>query len=148
MRLKSMLTASVEIPDFWACLTEWARLAALHGERTADQVIADLCKWMDSYGSLHTLRHGFKCYGRTLRIAFFKAAHGLNPQLDAQYAANRLGITRQLHYSQRHPRRSLDLVITLNGIPLVTVELKNPLTGQTVANAKTRYRRSTTWLQP
>jgi len=119
---------------------EWAKLESLHGERTADQVIADLCKWMDSYGSLHTLRHGFKCYGRTLRIAFFKAAHGLNPQLDAQYAANRLGITRQLHYSQRHPKRSLDLVISLNGIPLVTVELKNPLTGQTVANARAQYR--------
>ncbi|MCC5828323.1 MAG: hypothetical protein JJU36_02640, partial [Phycisphaeraceae bacterium] len=48
--------------------TEWAKLEALHGERTGDQIITDLCKWMDSHGSLATLRHGFKCYGRTLRV--------------------------------------------------------------------------------
>ena len=51
---------------------------------------------MDTNGSLATLRHGFKCYGRTLHVAFFKAAHELNPELEARYAANRLGLTRQL----------------------------------------------------
>ncbi|KAM3113169.1 hypothetical protein [Phormidesmis sp. 146-33] len=73
---------------------EWAKLEALHGENTATQILTDLCKWMDTYGSLHTLRHGFKCYGRTLRIAYFKAAHSLNPDLEARYAANCVGITR------------------------------------------------------
>lgn len=54
---------------------EWAKLESLHGASTGEQVLMDLCKWMDAYGSLATLRHGFKCYGRTLRVAFFKAAH-------------------------------------------------------------------------
>lgn len=40
---------------------EWAKLEALHGASTGEQVLADLCKWMDTYGSLATLRHGFKC---------------------------------------------------------------------------------------
>ena len=53
---------------------EWAKLDALHGAKTGEQVLGDLCKWMDANGSLATLRHGFKCYGRTLRVAFFKAA--------------------------------------------------------------------------
>ena len=53
---------------------EWAKLEALHGPRTGEQILGDLCKWMDTYGSLATLRHGFKCYGRTLQVAFFKAA--------------------------------------------------------------------------
>jgi len=119
---------------------EWAKLEALHADKTAQQVISDLCKWLDTYGVLQTLRHGFKCYGRTLRIAYFKAAHGLNPQLEAQYAANRVGITRQLHYSERKRNLSLDMVISLNGLPLVTLELKNPLTGQTVEDAKAQYR--------
>ncbi len=57
---------------------QWKKLEALHGENTGERIIQDLCKWMDSHGSLATLRHGFKCYGRTLRVAFFKAAHGLN----------------------------------------------------------------------
>src|SRR5688572_19830891 len=77
---------------------EWAKLEALHGERTGEQVLDDLCKWMDQNGSLATLRHGFKCYGRTLHAAFFKAAHELNPELEARYAANRMGLTRQLQY--------------------------------------------------
>ena len=53
---------------------------------------------MDEHGALNTLRHGFKCYGKTIRIAFFKPAHGLNPELESRYAANILGITRQLHW--------------------------------------------------
>ena len=40
---------------------EWARLEALHGAKTGEQVLTDLCKWMDLNGSLATLRHGFKC---------------------------------------------------------------------------------------
>ena len=119
---------------------EWARLEALHGTGTGEQVLTDLCKWMDDYGSLATLRHGFKCYGRTLYAAFFKAAHELNPELEARYAANRLGLTRQLRFSPRS-EKSLDLTISLNGIPVATVELKNPLTGQTVEDAVRQYRR-------
>ena len=118
--------------------SDWAKLQALHGAKTGQQVLEDLCKWMDLNGSLATLRHGFKCYGRTLRIAYFKAAHELNPELEARYAANRLGITRQLHYSQKSDA-SLDVTISLNGIPIATVELKNPLTGQTMENARLQY---------
>jgi hypothetical protein len=118
---------------------EWAKLEALHGEKTGEQILSDLCKWMDANGSLATLRHGFKCYGKTLRVAFFKAAHGLNPELEARYAANRIGITRQLHFSPRS-EKSLDVTISLNGIPIVTAELKNPMTGQTIDNALWQYR--------
>lgn len=120
---------------------EWAKLEVLHAENTATQILTDLCKWMDTYGSLHTLRHGFKCYGRTLRIAYFKAAHGLNPELEARYATNRIGITRQLRYSDRDPAKSLDVTISVNGILIATLELKNPLTGQTFENAKHQYRK-------
>ncbi len=98
---------------------EWAKLEALHGEKTGEQILIDLCKWMDANGSIATLRHGFKCYGRTLHVAFFKAAHELNLELEARYAANRLGLTRQLHYSARS-EKSLDVMLSLNGIPIVT----------------------------
>lgn len=118
----------------------WQRLEKMLGDKTASQLLHDLCQWMDRDGVLKVLRHGFKCYGRTVRVAYFKAAHGLNPDLEQRYAANRVGITRQLHYSEREPKKSLDVVLSLNGIPLVTIELKNPLTGQTVENAKKQYR--------
>ena len=118
---------------------EWKKLETLHGERTGEQIIGDLCKWMDTHGSLTTLRHGFKCYGRTLRVAFFKAAHRLNPELEERYKANRVGITRQLHYSSRSDK-SIDVTLSLNGIPIATAELKNPLTGQTVDEAMRQYK--------
>jgi type I restriction enzyme R subunit len=118
---------------------DWAKLEALHGEKTGEQVLNDLCKWMDANGALATLRHGFKCYGRTLHAAYFKAAHELNPELEARYAANRLGLTRQLRFSTRS-EKSLDVTLSLNGIPLVTLELKNPLTGQTIEDARRQYK--------
>jgi type I restriction enzyme R subunit len=118
---------------------EWAKLEALHGGKTGEQILGDLCKWMDQNGSLATLRQGFKCYGRTLHAAFFKAAHELNPELEARYAANRLGLTRQLHFSPRS-EKSLDVTLSLNGIPLATVELKNPMTGQRVDDARHQYK--------
>lgn len=118
----------------------WAKLEALHGDKTGERVLLDLCKWLDSYGALATLRHGFKCYGRTLRVVYFKAAHSLNPELEARYAANQLGVTRQLHFSLKRPKDSLDVVLSVNGIPLVSLELKNPLTNQTVENAVYQYR--------
>ncbi len=117
---------------------EWGKLEALHGAKTGGLVLADLCKWIDAHGCLATLRHGFKCYGRTLRVAFFKAAHGLNPELEARYKANRVGITRQLAYSTRNANK-LDVTLTVNGIPVSTAELKNPLTGQTFEDAKRQY---------
>jgi type I restriction enzyme R subunit len=118
---------------------EWGKLEALHGERTGEQVLTDLVKWLDTHGALATLRHGFKCYGRKLYVAFFQAAHRLNPELEAGYAANRVGLTRQIHFSTRS-EQSLDVVLSLNGIPLVTLELKNPGTGQTVAHAQKQYK--------
>ncbi len=117
----------------------WEKLEALHGEQTGARVLESLVKWLDTHGALTTLRHGFKCFGKTLRVAFFRPAHGLNPELEARYQANRLGLTRQLHFSPKN-EKSLDVVLSLNGIPLVTLELKNPLSGQTAANAIHQYR--------
>ena len=117
---------------------EWAKLEALHGDRMGEQIVTDLCKWMDTHGCLATIRHGFKCYGRTLRVAFFKAAHDMNPELAEKYAANRLGLTRQLYYKP-DSTKSIDIVISLNGLPIVTIELKNQITGQTADHAKRQY---------
>ncbi len=117
----------------------WEKLEALHGPETSERVLQALCKWLDTHGALTTLRHGFKCFGKTLRIAFFRPAHGLNPELEGRYRANRLGITRQLYFSNKN-QKSLDVVLSVNGVPVVTLELKNPLSGQTTANAIHQYR--------
>lgn len=118
---------------------EWDKLEALLGHNVENQVLNDLCKWMDKNGSLATIRHGFKCYGKTLFIAYFKAPHSMNPELERSYSQNILGITRQLCYSTKN-KNSIDIVISLNGIPIGTAELKNPMSGQTVEHAMKQYR--------
>jgi len=126
---------------------EWARLEALNGAQTEAQILKDLAHWLDHHGTLAVLRNGFKCLGRTLRVAFFKPAHGMNAELAAQYAANRMGLTRQLRYSQRNTNE-LDLVLSVNGIPVVTAELKNPMTGQNVRHAIAQYQQDRDHREP
>jgi len=50
----------------------WEYLEAMHGAETGERVLQSYCKWLDICGALTTLRHGFKCFGNTLRIAFFR----------------------------------------------------------------------------
>ncbi len=119
---------------------KWEALEKLHGPNTETVVLDDLCKAMDTpgRGCLDVIRHGFKCYGKQIDVAFFKPAHGLNPETIKLYGANQLTVTRQLHYSTKN-ESSIDLVLSLNGIPVVTAELKNPMTGQTVNHARHQY---------
>ncbi len=118
---------------------EWAALEALHGANLGDMVVAALAKELDVKGTLDVLRHGFKFYGRTLRIAYFKPAHRLNPDALAQYARNELTVTRQVHFDPQKPGQSVDLLFALNGIPVATCELKNPWTSQTWKHAVRQY---------
>jgi len=119
---------------------EWAYLQSLQKDKAAETLLDDLCRALDSEheGCLKVLRHGFKCFGKTFRAAYFAPASGLNPETQRLYAANRLTLTRQLHYSPKH-NSTLDLVLSLNGLPIASAELKNPMTGQTWHNAVAQY---------
>ncbi|MCK5241326.1 type I restriction endonuclease subunit R, partial [bacterium] len=120
---------------------EWAYLENLQKEKTEETLLDDLCRALNSEheGCLKVLRHGFKCFGKTFKVAYFAPASGLNPETQQLYKDNRLTVTRQLHYSDKY-EKSIDLVLSLNGLPLVTAELKNPLTGQTVQHAIHQYK--------
>lgn len=118
----------------------WQHLSSIHGTGVEKVVLDSLCKELDIKGVLHVLRHGFKCYGRTLKAAVFAPNNRLNPDTLKLYSQNQLSVTRQLHYSDQHGN-SLDLVLFVNGLPVVTAELKNPLSGQTVENAQRQYKK-------
>jgi len=120
---------------------EWAYLENIQKEKTAERLLEDLCAALDSdaEGCLKVLRHGFKCFGKLFRVAYFAPVSGLNPETQRLYAANRLTVTRQVRYSDKH-NNTLDLVLALNGIPIVTAELKNPLTHQTWRHAIRQYK--------
>jgi len=120
---------------------EWAYLVNLQKDRAGETLLDDLCRALDSEheGCLSVLRHGFKCFGKRFRVACFAPASGMNPQTQKLYDANRLTITRQLRYSNRHGN-TLDVTLALNGVPVVTAELKNPMTVQTWRHAITQYK--------
>lgn len=118
----------------------WARLEAALGADARSTLLRALVKELAAKGALHVLRHGFKGFGRTWRLAYPPPATGLNPEAAADYARNGLFIHRQVHYSAKEPARSIDVVLSLNGLPVATAELKNPMTGQDVGQAERQYR--------
>jgi len=118
----------------------WNALASIHGAETERIVLDALVKELAIKGMLKVLRYGFKCYGKKLKVAFFAPNNKLNPESWALYNKNSLSVTRQLYYSDKHTK-SLDMVLFLNGLPIITAELKNPLSGQTVEDAKTQYKK-------
>lgn len=93
----------------------------------AAAVTERLAKQIDERGTIDVLRHGVEDLGVHLRLAYFRPASGLSPDLEAKYNANRLTVIRQLHYAPEHAN-ALDLVLFVNGLPVATAELKNPLT--------------------
>lgn len=116
----------------------WADMAALHGRNLQPMLLDALGKELDIKGSLHVLRHGFKFYGKLFRLAYFKPAHTLSPDVLALYGNNQLTVTRQVpcHLGDHS---TVDMVLALNGLPVATIELKNPGTGQTWRHAVRQY---------
>lgn len=112
---------------------------AFYGAKAQGSLIDALCKELSAKGALHVLRHGFKFFGKSFRLAYFAPNSGMNTSAWDDYGKNRLTITRQVHFSPKDPSLSLDMVLALNGLPIVTLELKNPMTGQTVEHAKRQY---------
>lgn len=117
----------------------WESLKAIHKGDTDKIILDHLEKELETKGILKVLRYGFKCYGKKLKVATFAPSNQMNPDTLALYEKNVLSVTRQLFYGETHTK-SLDMVLFLNGLPIVTAELKNPLSGQTVENAKKQYK--------
>jgi len=118
----------------------WEALTKNHGA-TAESVLLDrLRKQLDERGTLDVIRQGIELLGlkQPLQLAQFKPALAMNPELQAKYAANRLRVVRQVHYSL-HNENSIDLVLFLNGLPVASIELKTDFT-QSVEDAVDQYR--------
>ncbi|HEX6499000.1 MAG TPA: DEAD/DEAH box helicase family protein [Micromonosporaceae bacterium] len=124
---------------------EWEELVGFYGgDRDAAQ--AGFAKRLDqaisTVGLLDVLRKGVKDRGVLIRLAYFKPSLVTSDDILADYRANRLTVVRELAYATKQAdwKNRLDLALFLNGIPVATAELKNPLTGQGVEHAKQQYR--------
>jgi type I restriction enzyme R subunit len=116
----------------------WQKIVSIHGADAENRVIQRLYKELDLRGSLDVLRNGFVDYGVRFQMAYFQPASGLNPDAVDLYNKNNLKVYRQVFYSINN-RNSVDVLLSLNGIPVATIELKNQFTGQDVGNALKQY---------
>jgi type I restriction enzyme R subunit len=89
-------------------------------------------------GVIEVLRRGVKHFDKTIDLFYHQPSSNLNPKDTERYKANIFSVTQELKYTSKNENR-LDLTTFLNGIPIITMELKNPLSGQTVHHAIRQY---------
>ncbi len=120
---------------------EWDKLKQYYKDETESKFIQRLFKELDLRGTLDVLRHGITDSGCKFKLAYFKPDSNLNPDTVDLYKQNRLMVTRQVYFAVKN-NKSIDLVLSVNGLPVATVELKNHFTGQSVQEAMEQYRTS------
>ena len=118
---------------------EYRKLEYQHGVGTPEKLLNRIGVQIERRGALDVLRKGVKDSGCNFNLTYFRPSSGMNPDHRRVHALNRFALVRQLKYSQRN-EKSLDMALFLNGLPLVTMELKNSLTGQVVTDAEKQYK--------
>lgn len=116
----------------------WQRYQNIYGDKAEKQLYTVFQQNVEQNGLIWVLRNGVKDRGMDLRFAYFAPASNLNLDLVERYKGNILTCTRQFAYSADN-HNTIDIVLSLNGIPVVALELKNQLTGQSVSNAKRQW---------
>ena len=118
----------------------WARFeAACEGEDAVETLYTKFENAVGTDGIVAVLKDGFRAKGVKFAAYFPKPENGLCDSGVEDYGKNICHIVRQWHYSPHEPAKSVDLMLAVNGIPLCAIELKDPFTGQTVAQAKTQW---------
>jgi len=131
---------AIDVEELFTFLedTQPQRMRTLEKTYGADyqkKVFVRILDQIKKHGLLECIRKGIKDRGVTLDLAYNKPPTTMNSTLLKKYERNRFNVSRQVYYSNDN-QNSLDMVLFLNGLPLVVMELKNPLTGQTVEHAK------------
>jgi type I restriction enzyme, R subunit len=119
---------------------QWERYEKIYNEDAHRKFLKRFEEEILMHGMLHVLRNGIRDRGVSLKVAFFKPVSGLNYELQKKYESNRFTCTRQFAYSPSN-HNTIDMVLLLNGIPIIALELKNQYTGQSVENAKVQFQK-------
>lgn len=111
-----------------------------YGDKVDEKIVANIAKTYKDHKNktLDLLRNKVKDRGILFDMVYFQPEHNKSPEHKLWYDQNRLAIVRQLKYSNKN-NNSIDIVLFLNGFPIVTLELKNELTGQNHHNAIKQY---------
>ncbi len=103
------------------------------------QILERLHRKLKKDGILSVLKKGLDVDHAHFELLYRLPYNDLNPEVKARFESNLFSVTRQVYFSSVD-QKSVDMVLFLNGLPLATLELKNPWTGQTVHHAKKQYR--------
>ena len=117
---------------------QWERYERIYKDDAENKLYKRFNEAIETHGLIYVLRNGINDRGVKINIAYFRPETSLNPEVVKLYEENILTCTRQFYYSTEN-NNSIDMVLSLNGIPLVAIELKNQITGQSVQNAKTQF---------
>lgn len=110
------------------------------GENYKSEILKHIALKIGKEGIVKALQKAIEIRGIKLHLAYRKPSNTLNSDSVKNYHKNTLSIIRQLYYSKEN-QNSIDMVIFLNGVPLVSIELKNQLTGQNVYDAIEQYKK-------
>jgi type I restriction enzyme, R subunit len=136
-------TFAIDRAKFWRFLktTQPTELAKLQDRPNWQRLILErLDRKIKKDGILSILKKGLAIDSAHLTLLYSQPYNQNNPKIAANFEQNIFSITRQVHYSEKDPGLSIDLVIFLNGLAIATLELKNPWTKQTVYHAKNQYK--------
>ena len=106
-------------------------------EFTERKFFTELARQLANRGVTDVLRKGFRFISELFDM-YYPLPSELNPTAQELYKKNIFCVTKELAYSKENDNR-IDLMVSLNGLPLMTIELKNHYTGQTVDNAVKQY---------
>src|SRR5439155_18899544 len=97
---------------------EWRKLTEHHGSAVKERFVRRLASEIERRGALDVLRSGIKDSGVKFQLAYFRPSSGLNAETQRLHAGNLFAVVRQLRYSTKN-EKSLDLVLFLNGVPII-----------------------------
>ena len=127
--------------------TQWERLNEIYDIDTENKVLSRISSEVSKRGIIDVLRNGVKDRGEYLTLCHFEPKSDLNPDHLKLYQSNQFTVLRQLHYSNKN-ENSIDMGLFLNGLPILTMELKNQLTGQNVKHSENQYKNDRDYKEP
>lgn len=119
--------------------TKWEKFKRAYGEKAEQKFFFRLVNEIDSKGTIHVLRNGFKDVGAYFDLFYPQPNNKKNPDLFNNFSKNIFSIIDELEYQDRENGNRIDLVIFINGLPILTIELKDTFS-QGVEKAMDQYR--------
>lgn len=118
---------------------EYEKLYSQFDTLTDSRICKTINDTIGKRGIVETLRKGISTWGCSFDLVYFEPRSGMNQDHIELFQKNRFVVVRQLYYSNKN-KNSIDMVLFLNGVPIITMELKNQLTGQNLKNSEYQYR--------